>query len=235
MKEENKFYNYIYLDPTKPGEYKYNISDTEQVTFNHEPFYIGKGCGRRCHQHKYKKYSGRFMKSKMLNFDKNSIKPEIVILNSNKTSDECLKFEKLMIDIIGRRDLNKGTLVNLTDGGEGCLRRKQSKKEKLKRSNSLRGRITTIEARKNIVKGKGSNFILQYDVNGNFIKEWYSIRDAKRNGFKGLGHALFKNRNMSGGYLWFKKLSDEIPIKIDSYIPHNKTLNKYKKLIANGN
>ena len=34
-----KFYVYAYLDPTKPGKYVY-----DNIEFEFEPFYVGKGC-----------------------------------------------------------------------------------------------------------------------------------------------------------------------------------------------
>ena len=35
---EKKYYVYIYIDPRKPGKFKYG-----EYEFDYEPFYIGKG------------------------------------------------------------------------------------------------------------------------------------------------------------------------------------------------
>jgi hypothetical protein len=42
----NNFYTYIYLDPRKPGNFKYG-----KYEFNYEPFYVGKGYNERCYIH----------------------------------------------------------------------------------------------------------------------------------------------------------------------------------------
>ena len=40
--ERNDFYVYVWLDPRKPGEYKYG-----KYMFDHEPIYVGKGYKNR--------------------------------------------------------------------------------------------------------------------------------------------------------------------------------------------
>jgi hypothetical protein len=44
---------------------------------------------------------------------------EVQILKENLSLEEAQELEKVLISWYGRRDLEKGTLVNLTDGGEG--------------------------------------------------------------------------------------------------------------------
>lgn len=46
--EDKRFYVYvyIYLDPRKQGNYKY-----ENYFFDYEPFYVGKGCKNRLYAH----------------------------------------------------------------------------------------------------------------------------------------------------------------------------------------
>lgn len=48
--EDKRFYVYIYLDPRKPNKYEYIINDNLCV-LDYEPFYVGKGCGKRLKMH----------------------------------------------------------------------------------------------------------------------------------------------------------------------------------------
>jgi len=45
---DKRFYVYALLDPRKPGKYEYG-----DICFLYEPFYIGKGTGRRIRNHYY--------------------------------------------------------------------------------------------------------------------------------------------------------------------------------------
>ena len=47
--------------------------------------------------------------------------PIIEILQSSLSVDEAIELEMFLIELIGRRDLDTGTLVNLTVGGEGIV------------------------------------------------------------------------------------------------------------------
>ena len=113
-KEERRFYNYLYLDPTKPMEYKIKGLD---IILKYEPFYAGKGTGKRIWQHKYSP-SGRFMKSKMMSLKEKGIEPIIIKILKDLTNFESCENEKYLIKAIGRRDKGLGPLCNLRDGGE---------------------------------------------------------------------------------------------------------------------
>ena len=69
------------------------------------------------------------------------------IVEDNLTWEEACKREEYWIKFYGRRDLNKGTLVNLTDGGDGMLGRLHSKETKEKISNKLKGHSVTTTTR----------------------------------------------------------------------------------------
>lgn len=76
-----------------------------------EIFYVGKGRNNRA----YTKV-GRSV------FWHNIVKKydyDILIIDDNLTEEEAFELEKKYIESIGRRDLGMGTLVNLSDGGEG--------------------------------------------------------------------------------------------------------------------
>ncbi len=110
-----KYYIYVFLDGSKPGIYKF-----DNLEFEYEPFYIGKGTGDRIKLSlmdrecpfkvnkikKIKKLGGNIITRKIYEYLGN---------------EESLEMEKKIIKLIGRRDLGNGTLVNLTNGGEGRL------------------------------------------------------------------------------------------------------------------
>ena len=110
---ENRWYVYVFLDSTKPGEYIYN-----NLKFGYEPFYVGKGTGDRiitskCDKNKTYKYN-KIKKIKRIGGKIISFK-----LIDNLSFNESNILEIKYIELIGRKDLNRGPLTNLTDGGDG--------------------------------------------------------------------------------------------------------------------
>lgn len=49
---------------------------------------------------------------------------------------------------------------------------------------------------------KLSKIVLQYDLNGDFIKEWKSVTECRRNGFKHVDDVCRGERKSCGGYIW---------------------------------
>lgn len=121
-----EYYVCIYLNPLKPGNYNF-----KKFHFDYEPFYIGLGKNKRmdCHLYeaKYNKMKS-FKDNIILEILKNNIEPIRYKLYENITFYTSKRLEKYLIKLIGRRDLKKGTLVNLTDGGEGSINYIQSEK-----------------------------------------------------------------------------------------------------------
>lgn len=116
---ENNYYVYAYLDPRKPGKYIYG-----EYTFDYEPFYIGKGHGKRFKSHLFEskqKYDTNKIKinkiKKIIRETGNN--PHIIFLKENLSENDSLVLEVDAIKVIGRKDKNVGPLLNLTDGGEG--------------------------------------------------------------------------------------------------------------------
>jgi len=105
----NNFYVYIYLDPREQGQYKYN-----EYEFDYEPFYVGKGNGRRWKQKKNDQCENKINKIKRLGFETIRIK-----LKENLEETNALVLEKELIELIGKEKLKEGPLTNETDGGEG--------------------------------------------------------------------------------------------------------------------
>jgi len=135
------YYVYVYLDTRKPGKYAY---DNNQIIFNYEPIYVGKGKDRRAYIHIYYALTN---KDKRNIYFKNKIKaiysktekfPQVIIYKENLSNEDSLKEEKRLIELIGRNDKKLGTLMNLTDGGETTIGyvMPESRKKKLAELNS---------------------------------------------------------------------------------------------------
>jgi len=99
-----------------------------------EVFYIGKGCYiSKSHSKRHQEKSRR---NKWWNriVQKNNGIYDIEIIYESETEMEINEKEKEFIKLYGRRDLGKGTLVNLTDGGDGSLGIKITEETKKKLS-----------------------------------------------------------------------------------------------------
>jgi len=124
------FYVYIYLDPRKPGRYIYGSYE-----FEYEPFYVGKGKnGRWKNVNERSKYFKRVI-NKIKEY---GLEPLVIKIKENLNEENSFILESKLINLIGRKDLNDGTLLNFTDGGEGTngwicsdeTRKKQSERMK---------------------------------------------------------------------------------------------------------
>lgn len=147
LTKNNIFYIYVYLDPRKPGNFKYG-----KFKFKFEPFYVGKGgTKRQIKRHLYEaknnniKNSIKFYKIKhILNLE---LEPIIIKLHENLLELEAYKIESEMINKIGRVSMKTGPLANINDGGRGgChnppeeLRAKYSKATKGKTYEEIYGK-----------------------------------------------------------------------------------------------
>ena len=114
-----------------------------------EIFYIGIGSIKRAYvTNTRSKYWKRIV-------NKHGYKVEILF--ENLTRMEACQIEQYLIKYYGRRDLKLGTLVNMTDGGDGGLNQMKSKKgiEKLRKTWLGRNHTQeTIEKLRNIHLGK---------------------------------------------------------------------------------
>ena len=149
-----------------------------------EPFYIGIGS-----DDSYKRAYDKKSRNRHWNFVINKTAYEVDILMDGLTWEQACEKEKEFIKLYGRKDLNEGILVNMTDGGDGVL-----------------GSVVTEESKKSMAD-KISVPVIQYDVKGTFVKEWKSISEASKNlnidtsaitkCCKGV-----KNRKAAGGFVW---------------------------------
>jgi hypothetical protein len=128
--EDRRFYVYVYLDPRKPGQFKY-----DEFSFDFEPFYVGKGKEERYIQHllnackdeNRKKNSRLFSKIRKI---KLTIDPKIIKIKDCLTEKQAFDLEKKIIDLIGRKNIG-GPLFNIAPGGEGTSKVSQITRDKL--------------------------------------------------------------------------------------------------------
>ena len=141
------FYVYIYLDSNKNGSYEYG-----DYCFLYEPFYVGKGCRRRMYHH-VKHCESNNKKNNRIRKLLNSNKPPFIFkVASNLSESEAFSLEMTLIQMIGRSDLNKGPLLNLTDGGEGSFGYKHSEDAKKRMKESRKKYIS--ENPEAVIRGK---------------------------------------------------------------------------------
>lgn len=113
-----------------------------------EPFYIGIGNDIYYKRARNKSRRNKFWKNIISKTDY-----EVEILFDNISYDFAKQKEIEFIKLYGRKDLGTGTLVNLTDGGEGIIGfcRNQEYKDKIRKT--LTGRKLSEKHRNNISKG----------------------------------------------------------------------------------
>jgi hypothetical protein len=107
---------------------------------SNEVFYVGKGKDKRAWS---KDSRSDYWKSIV-----NKYGYKVEIIENNLTNDISLQREKLYINLIGRKDLGLGPLVNFTDGGEGtsgCIPNEETRK---KMSDGLKGKNTWMKNKK---------------------------------------------------------------------------------------
>ena len=166
-----------------------------------EPFYIGVGSAKN----HYRAYGKDNRNKHWHNIVKNT-DYEVEILFDNLDDQTARLKEIEFIKLYGRVDLKTGTLVNLTDGGDGCLSRKMTEEIKQKIALSNTGKKIPDEIRKkmsevhkkrlmdpeqyrkhcessknNVIKVRyvtPTKAVLQYDSNNNLLREFSSLTEA---------------------------------------------------------
>lgn len=99
----NEHYVYLYSDPVR-----------------NEPIYVGMGKGGRYMRHLLR--SDRHpMTHRIQAMKRIGIQPTIEFICQHVDAELAGLVEQEMIAKIGRKDLGRGPLLNLTDGGDGCF------------------------------------------------------------------------------------------------------------------
>lgn len=110
-----------------------------------EPFYIGIGSDDR-----YKRANELARRSDFWKKIVNKTKYDIEILFDNISFEEAKEKEIEFIKIYGRKDLNTGTLVNMTDGGDGTVNKVITDEYRKNLSNAAKGRILSKEQKERL-------------------------------------------------------------------------------------
>ena len=141
---------------------------------NNTIFYIGIG-------NEYKRAYSKHSRNSYWNNIVSKTDYKVNILFENLTWDEACKKEVELISLYGRKDLKKGLLVNLTDGGDGVkghsqetidkitkvhIGRIHSESEILNRVNSRKGYIHSDETKNKMsISAKGRVFTEEHKKN----------------------------------------------------------------------
>jgi len=135
---ENKFYVYALLDPRESGNFNYDNLD---LSFRYKPFYIGKGgTPYQLFSHLKQVKNGKIDKHNprksytIRNMLVENVEPIIIKIKDNLNESMAFQLEIFYIINIGRKDLYKGPLLNLSFGGEGTSGYKWTKEQKNKHS-----------------------------------------------------------------------------------------------------
>ena len=133
--QDNIFYVYIYRNPLK----------------GNEPFYVGKGKGRRAYSHLLDAKNPDTPQSHKINTIRkilaSGLSPEIMFVDENLSESDAFELEVFLIKEVGRRDCGTGTLTNQTDGGEGSSGFLHTEESRRKISEALLGKEKSESAR----------------------------------------------------------------------------------------
>lgn len=101
------------------------------------PFYVGKGSGSRFYMSNHLSNEQPFLKRKIKKVGVDNVK--VHFLHKSLTEERAFELETFYIKQYGRRNLGKGTLCNLTNGGEGIIGHVHSEETLQKMSENNKG------------------------------------------------------------------------------------------------
>ncbi len=179
-------YIYIILDKTIQGKWFY-----KDILFKYKPIYVGMGSGERYKKHlttKIRKSETNLIKCNLIkSLIESGNKPLSIKVYENLSRTDAEKIEIDIISIFGRIVNDTGILTNISKGGEYSPFYNKS--------------IDNINSKK----------VYQYDLNGNLIKEWDSLREAGRvlnKSFNSIGDCCRGRSRTSHGYQWSYELKE---------------------------
>jgi hypothetical protein len=146
---------------------------------------------------------------------------DVDVILENLTLEQASFCEKWLIATYGRKDKNKGILVNHTDGGMGCpglgtdkkkaswtpeKRAAMAQKMRKPKAAGIGEKIRqALTGGKHSVKHNFKKPILQCDLEGNIIKEWSSNDEAARTlniSRGGICSCCKGTQKTSKGFIW---------------------------------
>lgn len=129
---------------------------------------------------------------------------KVDIIKECDTQEELNKWEMYYIKLLDTRNPNG---YNLTDGGETSSGYKLTKEhiEKIREYGMYRSTYRKP--------------VLQYDLDGNFVKEWISACECRRNGYNqgAVSECCRGERRRYKNSQWKYKEGEEVPQKIEPY------------------
>lgn len=181
----NSFYTYLLIDP-----------------ITRQPFYVGKGTGRRMYEH-YRirtRLTNQLLKNKILKICEQgkSIIYEKVLVNVDERS--AFEKERELVEQYGRKIDGTGILCNLTLGGEGgsSYRTLEQRKRQSERMKGNRGSLPII-----------CKPVSQYTLDGEHVADFSSAKVASENvpsaNRSYITQVCKGKRKSAGGYLWTYK------------------------------
>lgn len=216
------FYVYVYLDPTKIGNFSY-----DDLKFGYEPFYIGKGRKNRCNNGiKDKKICLKVNKIKSL--INNGFYPIIMKLDINLLEKDAFIKEIYYIEKIGRKNIGSGPLTNMTDGGDGTSGRINTENDLMRKKNFRHKQEWKKILSKPVIQLKNNIVINEY----NSVKE-----AAEKTGVikQNISSALTGKYKTAGGFEWkYKNESDKLQghLKEKSKMPSHSESTKLKMSLS---
>ena len=104
----------------------------------------------------------------------------VEIIAEGLSIEDARELESFLISEYGRRDLNEGSLANMTDGGEGRFGSKNSKESIIKMINNLKGTKHSIETKNKVSKSQsgGNNNLAKRVICTVTKNEWSCIKEV---------------------------------------------------------
>lgn len=213
--KDQKFFVYALVDPTKKSVV-YKLNGIGDFKFDGEPYYIGKGKGKRPYHHLTNYRINKEIHTPKAQRTKKIIesgnKPIIQYIYEGVSEDKAFDLESECILSIGLIKYKTGTLTNLTTGGQG-----------------YGGRGGYLH--------KLSKEIHRYCPNGKYLSSHGSINEASE--FIGINsrQSITRSANLNdgtitSGFAWSYQKKDFIKTSNKEklfYIPHNVPSSKNSK------